>query len=102
MKEYAQDDASGKRFKKYESRLKNVFNIPNEINLEDDNQVKKLMMGITDVENPTLDKPDLNHNLYYFDHVLDIFVSAFNRPLVTTTFAAFSINSVIFFFHVFV
>ena len=67
MKEYAQDDASGERFKKYESRLKNVFNIPNEINLEDDSQVKKLMMGITDIENPTLDKPDLNHNLYYFE-----------------------------------
>tara|TARA_B100000902_G_scaffold398374_1_gene464914 strand:- start:571 stop:1083 length:513 start_codon:yes stop_codon:yes gene_type:complete len=82
MKEYAKDDKSGKRFSNYESRLTKTFNIPKEINLEDDTQVKNLIMGITDVENPTLDKPELNHNLYYFETDYDDAVNLFKDPVM--------------------
>lgn len=81
MQTYASDDASGKRFEEYEPRLKNIFKIPDEINLEDDEQVKRLIMGITDVENPTLDRPELNHNKYYFETDYDDAVRLFKDPI---------------------
>lgn len=82
MNTYAVTDGSGKRFDEYESRLKNTFKIPDTINLEDDEQVKNLIMGITDVENPTLDKPELNHNLYYFETDYDDAVNLFKDPVM--------------------
>jgi len=82
MNIYAVTDGSGKRFDKYESRLKNTFNIKDTINLEDDTQVKNLIMGITDVENPTLNKPELNHNLYYFETDYDDAVNLFKDPVM--------------------
>ena len=82
MNIYAVTDGSGKRFDKYESRLKNTFNIKDTINLEDDKQVKNLIMGITDVENPTLNEPELNHNLYYFETDYDDAVNLFKDPVM--------------------
>jgi len=80
MNIYAVTDGSGKRFDKYESRLKDTFNIKDTINLEDDKQVKNLIMGITDVENPTEDIPELNHNLHYFETDYDDAVNLFKDP----------------------
>ena len=82
MNIYAVTDGSGKRFDEYEDRLKNTFNIPDTINLEDDQQVKNLIMGITDVENPTLDRPELNHNLHYFETDYDDAVNLFKDPVM--------------------
>ena len=82
MNTYAVTDGSGKKFDEYESRLKNTFKIPDTINLEDDEQVKNLIMGITDVENPTLDRPELNHNLYYFETDYDDAVNLFKEPVM--------------------
>ena len=39
-------------------------------------------MGITDVENPTLDRPELNHNLYYFETDYDDAVNLFKEPVM--------------------
>ena len=56
IKTYAQDDVSGKKYKKYYSDLTNIYKVPDTLDLTNPEQILRLMKGITDIEN----KPDAN------------------------------------------